>query len=73
MFVAISVQSKASEVERSRYASICAFRSAIFCSAVAMASAPATEHPSGLGPDWSSDWRNLQLDFPKDFRLVIGR
>jgi hypothetical protein len=34
-------ESKARDVERSRSASICAFRSATFCSARAMASAPA--------------------------------
>src|SRR5690242_7373027 len=41
-------QSKARDVERSRLASICAFRSATFCSAVAMGSAPAiTRHGGG--------------------------
>src|SRR5712691_6904070 len=39
--------SRAREVERLRLASICAFRSAIVCSAVAMASAPAMKRRGG--------------------------
>ena len=39
--------SKSSDVERFRYASICAFRSATFCSAVAIASAPAIKRRGG--------------------------
>src|SRR6266850_866285 len=39
--------SKARDVERFRWASICAFRSATFCSAVAMASAPAIKRRGG--------------------------
>src|SRR5438034_1552571 len=39
--------SKARDVDRSRYASICAWRSATFCSAVAMASAPAMKRRGG--------------------------
>jgi hypothetical protein len=40
-------RSRASDVESSRHASICAFRSAIFCSAAAMASARATKRRGG--------------------------
>src|SRR6266566_3009875 len=41
--------SKAREVERSRWAAICAWRSAIFCSARPMASAPAMKRRGGCG------------------------
>ncbi len=40
-------QSNASDVDRSRFASIWAFKSAIFCSAPAMASAPAMNRRGG--------------------------
>jgi hypothetical protein len=46
-FRALPTSSKARDVERSRSASICAFRSATFCSAVAMASAPAIKRHGG--------------------------
>jgi hypothetical protein len=46
-----SASSNARAVERSRYASIRAWRSATFCSAVAMASAPAIKRSCGCS--WS--------------------
>src|SRR3954471_3535710 len=42
-----TVYSNASDVDSSRFASICCFKSAIFCSAPAMASAPATNRRGG--------------------------